>query len=423
MSGPKYSRAVIETARMLILIQQIDSQIEESKCQELNKQIEKELSKFKRLQSRLNSLDLESLFNECSSVIPGNPIFTDMKTVFEDINNFESKSIIKKSSKELSSYLTYYEITNKKLREKIDYLNENISELRFQLNKEKARFQISEATNNTLVVANNETDLKEFSFENKEYGTGQRSINTLNSRLFTLYSDLINLAEQSDNPIKQKQILKSIIENERTDEAYKLKQLELRRKMLSMNSPNDNKDLDAELLALRSILNISDTLLPSSDSQKKEECNLLRNELKNKVSDDYINKCVNEVIEECGYAVIRTDTVKTSSRSIERSFHDFSKDSVIQAAVSDDGAIMLEVMGKKEELSELDKSAIVKDMQHFCPDYKEVKERLRKRGIVLLDEQLYPAKEQYVRSAPKGCYKTDKTRRGVKHKEQLYADD
>ena len=96
---------------------------------------------------------------------------------------------------------------------------------------------------------------------------------------------------------------------------------------------------------------------------------------------------------------------------------------MIQAAVSDNGAVMLEVMGKKEVLSDSDKASVVQDMQRFCPDYNIVKERLRKRGIILTNENLFPADSQYVRSIPLDDAESRKNRRGVRKKEHLYVDD
>lgn len=426
MSGPKYSRAVIETARMLLIIQHIDSEIEEIMCCEYQRQIQRELAKTKRLRSNINDNEVESIIKKCESVIPENQLLLDFKTVFDEIHRKQENKSFGTNSKAMISFLRQLEKENIALQESVEYINNNIGELEFLLKKASIKSELVSDRNSEkwkeFDKTRNDTDLNEVAFENKCYSNNKHSFVTSNSRIQSLYEEVLLLAEQSEDSETQKRVLKSIIENNRTDEQFKIKQLKRRKELYSLDSQNTCRELDAEIRSLRKLLNIEETVLPQGEQEKRDECKCLRRQVEERASDDYINNSINEVLEECGYSIIRNDVVKTPTRSINRGIHDFSNHSVIQAAVSSNGAVMLEVMGKKENLSDSDKELIVKDMERFCPDYNVIKERLRKRGIILTNEQLYPADEQYVRSVPNN-YEMKQSRRGLRKKEQLYSDD
>lgn len=113
---------------------------------------------------------------------------------------------------------------------------------------------------------------------------------------------------------------------------------------------------------------------------------------------EYVAECIDKVMQELGYAVIESEVL--NKRKIIKQHFDYSNNSAITVASSESGAMMLEVVGKKNENGSNGSTAAVKtDMERFCPDYNKVKEGLQQYGIIIRDKKLLPPEEKYVRFA------------------------
>ena len=111
---------------------------------------------------------------------------------------------------------------------------------------------------------------------------------------------------------------------------------------------------------------------------------------------EYVADCINKVMLELGYDVVGSEVL--ASQKMTKQLYDYSSDSAITIASSESGAMMLEVVGKKNcDGSNGSTKAVKEDMERFCPDFQKVKHGLQQYGITLTDKKICPPDEKYVR--------------------------
>ncbi|GHV57836.1 hypothetical protein FACS1894216_22420 [Synergistales bacterium] len=102
-----------------------------------------------------------------------------------------------------------------------------------------------------------------------------------------------------------------------------------------------------------------------------------------------------------------------------------SENSVLNVSASDTGAIMFEVLAKRDGdvLTAQKKASVKADMEHFCPDYAVIKKKLAEKGVILTQEKLYPADEKYVRAVDVGAATGADRRAHVARKKALRVNE
>ena len=101
-------------------------------------------------------------------------------------------------------------------------------------------------------------------------------------------------------------------------------------------------------------------------------------------------------METLGYDIASSEVL--SAQTMTKQYYDYTDNSAINIASSENGSMMFEVVGKKKkDGTNVDTSAVKSDMERFCPDYQKVKQGLQQYGISLNDKKLCPPDEKYVR--------------------------
>ena len=213
----------------------------------------------------------------------------------------------------------------------------------------------------------------------------------------------------------------SIAQNEKIDLQYKSSQLSIRKKMfVSMKTGYDkeikhNKHLFSEFKkvldnynALCSIAGEKANSYPfGSETAVKsiEELNCeverLQKLAEEKAQTDYIIQSIDEVMKDLGYDVIATDHLTTPQKESTHHIYEFEQGNVINVYTSDNGSLMFEVSGVKEDdnpMTDLEKLKVKESMESFCGKYPEIKGMLIERGIGMNNEELKPPDVRYARA-------------------------
>ena len=102
---------------------------------------------------------------------------------------------------------------------------------------------------------------------------------------------------------------------------------------------------------------------------------------------DYICKCLDEVMVEMGYNVIGSKQVtKKSGKRLKSELYNCGEITAVNVTYSSDGKIAMEIGGldEKDRLPDEEEiSALCTAMEKFCEEFKEIERRLMKKGVVL----------------------------------------
>ncbi len=96
-------------------------------------------------------------------------------------------------------------------------------------------------------------------------------------------------------------------------------------------------------------------------------------------------------MKECGFDIIHSELLKNQMKT-NHNLYEFEDDSAISVYMSDNGAIMMEIVQVEEEknahkMTEQETNQMVEQMKGFCEKYPIIKEKLEQRGIKFVNEQ------------------------------------
>ena len=381
MSGPKYSRAILELARAQYILEQARIALEKEKQRQLTAEIQK-------LNKEILSCPCSALADQCS-----NRLSMLASVDADDLALIEYKAVLGKIS----------EIRTIAFSPNMDSsaLSERASAARAMNQKAQQLSEIVKQLDAKYAPVFEEAKLKqkEQAFKNTDW-TKITVANycTIPVALQEEYKRTVIAATESENAEESLSAIRSIYENELTDNDYKLHELRMRRQAIvtaqAASLLDDLSDKQAEYLSLCTLLGKEVTDIPQTLDGLNASITSLKEELKQKSMAEYVNSALADSMKELGYSIESSETLQSKVRTIEKDVYDISESSHLNVSAGSDGAVMFEVVGKA---ATHDKSAVKHDMERFCPDYQKIKARLKEKGVELTNEKLYPPSEEYVR--------------------------
>ncbi len=113
----------------------------------------------------------------------------------------------------------------------------------------------------------------------------------------------------------------------------------------------------------------------------------------------YISQCVDEAMQEMGYAVVgNREVVRRNGKHFRNELYLFDEGTAVNVTYSSDGQITMELGGISTDdrfPTAAESASLAADMRTFCDDYYEIERRLRKKGIVSSRISVLPPEEQY----------------------------
>lgn len=184
------------------------------------------------------------------------------------------------------------------------------------------------------------------------------------------------------------------------NEEYAIKELEKMEGLLELTEGKileerrEWDDLYGEYLAVTSVGGFE--IIPFEFFETVEELEVLVSKLKQDYAHNeeskYISNSFQEVMQEMGYDLLSSEILERTDLCTEHDIYAFDDDSAINAYISDNGALMLEVvnLGNDSELTEADRDLAYREMNYFCDAYPEIIERLGEKGIHLRNQRRLP---------------------------------
>lgn len=113
----------------------------------------------------------------------------------------------------------------------------------------------------------------------------------------------------------------------------------------------------------------------------------------------YINRCIDEVMEEMGYRLIgNRSVVKRSGTRLRSELYSFSEGTAVNVTYSSGGSITME-LGAADVRSRLpgedEAKRLTEDMRNFCGSFKEFGRRLLEKGVEAEHLSLLPPEPEY----------------------------
>ncbi len=132
----------------------------------------------------------------------------------------------------------------------------------------------------------------------------------------------------------------------------------------------------------------------------KTEIKRMKEEAEHDDEQNYIRKCLDEVMEEMGYSMIGSrEVMKKSGAHFRNELYTYGEGTAVNITYSTDGRIAMELGGvdTTDRLPDEQETDVLCDaMEQFCTDFQEVEERLAKKGIVSVQRiSLLPPDAQY----------------------------
>ena len=370
MSGPKYSRAILELARVQRILEQARIALEKEKQRQLTAEIQK-------LNKEILSCPCTALMDQCS-----NRLSALASVGVEDLALIEYKAIIGKIS-EIKAIDYASNLDSAALSEKVNaarIMNQEakrLSEIVKQLDVKYAS-----------VFEEAKLKQKQQAFRNTDWTKAAvANYCTIPIALQEEYERAVVAATESDNAEENLTSIRSIYKNEKTDNDYKLRELRMRRQAIataqSVTQLGDLCAKQAEYLSLYTLVGKEAADIPQTLDVLNARIAVLKEEYKQKSMAEYISSALADSMKELGYAIESSEVLRSKVRTIDKNISSGS-----------DGAVMFEVVGKA---TTQDKNSVKHDMERFCPDYQRIKAHLKEKGVELTNEKLYPPSEEYVR--------------------------
>ena len=114
---------------------------------------------------------------------------------------------------------------------------------------------------------------------------------------------------------------------------------------------------------------------------------------------EYIQKCIDEAMEEMNYSVVGGRTViKKNGRQFKNILYKFAEGTAVNVTISKDGQISME-LGAVDSVDRVpsvsEQESLVKHMVDFCEDYSEIEKRLKAKGVEVQHISHLPPQAQY----------------------------
>lgn len=405
MSGPKYSDYVIERRRLLMIKAQLEAELERSQCNQIINEINECIDKSNLYFAKIDFEKYDKSVSVAAEIISSTTLNELKKLIAELKNTIGKKYAVKGNSDALTSVLNAYEKRLKRAKNLVLQIEDLIRELNAEYNKKRQ-------------------ETRETEFENTQWDTPTKAT-SISEKLMKVYSEIIEQLIDCDDFESEKAKYDAILNNHSFDDNYKISQMKMNFEsyLVEKQSENDNIEilkLRSEYIALSNLIYGECLEVPDDIDCLKEEIAEMLVEAQGQQIGQYVADCINKVMSDLGYSIVGNEVL--TAQKMTKQHYDYSNDSAITVASSENGAMMLEVVGKKKENGENGSSASVKsDMERFCPDFQKIKQGLQQYGISLNDKKLCPPDEKYVRFVDiKKSASTDRRITARNRKKRMY---
>lgn len=383
MSGPKYSEAEIERQRQLELEKKRKREIERQKqllreARDLYKRKIKEFHDVKRKCEQEFSEDrINSIFSgESCEAFCGLEDLDDCKVV--DIRDIQTRT--EKISEAIKNVNSKIELLHHKVEEK--NILDNISKAQIEKSKAVLVGQFVESVDYTdyIEVINNARNSKELLTDDRKLII--KKCDYIEETISEEYEDIKDKIRILDSLKEELSIMifNAVKKYSRVSDLYTEYVIVVEMVGKEPKSINDFKDENA----------------------LKNELEALKQELARHDELEYIASAVEEVMNLYGHNIVKSSVLFKSNRTEDRVMNDiyqYDTDSAINVMVSNDGAVMMEIVeiGDDILLTDQDVEKSVEHMKSFCCQYPEIIEQLEKRGVVFKNREELPPHKEYAK--------------------------
>ncbi len=161
-------------------------------------------------------------------------------------------------------------------------------------------------------------------------------------------------------------------------------------RMEMLRKQEEYAELYARYEALCQMSGVEAKQIPFSESaitELTEEVEKLEVSLIRQIEQEHIQESVDEVLEEMGYELIGSRTVrKKSGKQFRSELYTFNEGTAVNVTYSSDGQISMELGGLAREdriPTEEETQVLTQDMESFCGEFAEFERRMRERGIIV----------------------------------------
>lgn len=381
VSGPKYTDFVVERQRLLAIKAKLEAEIERGKCAQLSASISECIEKSDVFIAKIDFNRYEKAITEAEKVIKNDEVIHQFKDLIENIKSEITQSYVAKgNSVTLAGVLHSYENRIRRIRNLTSLANNLICELN-RLYNEQQQENLEKEFKNTVWDAN-------------------IPISNMSQSLLDTYTNIIEQLSDCEEFEKEKGKYDKIMKNHMVDDNFKISQMKMNfdAYLVERQSGNDKEfvDIRNSYIVLSNLIYGQCENIPNDFEVIKSEVAEMTEYLEKREVGEYVADCVDKVMRDLGYNVVGSEVLETQKMTKQQ--YDYSDNSTIMVASSENGALMLEVVGKKnEDGTDGSVSAVKRDMERFCPDYQKVKAGLQAYGIKLNDKKLCPPDEKYVR--------------------------
>ena len=432
MSGPKCSqvrlsereKGRLEAERLKRLAEEL-RRIEGDKCHELDQKITVARTRLEEIKESINEKAL-AIITQAKSLYKKSRDLENTEnlkdSLLRKIDDFE-KSYGEPNSSNMTSYL---ERLSSLINETLDKNRNEYQDGLKKVEQEIRQYRISEGEQSLFNSAFQKRQKKNIPIEplpNK----GDTSENSAFKKELDDFYAMVDPYLKNPFLRKSREIdelinaVDSIIQNNTFDPRYKSSQVAVRKKIFVSMKTEYEKEIKNNMLLLAEFEKALDkynalctiageTGKPGffgreASIQSVEKLNVeikrLQKLIEEKTQIEYITQSVDEVMKDLGYDVIATDFLTTPQKKSIHHIYEFEQGNVINVYTSDNGSLMFEVSGVKENdepMTDLEKLKVKESMESFCTKYPEIKGRLRERGIQMNNEDLKPPGIRYARA-------------------------
>lgn len=388
MSGPKYGTAQVDTRRLQELMSEVNTFLEDKRIEKVKEDIKMQKYKTNLLIKEFKNGIVYKIIEKADALCPESKELQALNNIIFQFEGFADDEFSDDGTLvDLFVSLLNYE-------EKADILKDYIFKAKQVADELNRKYKLE-------ITADNDHS----SFINKNIPL----ISPVSPRVKECYDTILSRSADNSYYENLKKNLDLIISNTKMDDDMKISRMNFQfessgaigNKALSSDEfPHQNETEFIKLKNEYEVLCEYCNVTPENITDLKlleESISILKKMIENKKSDEYISETMKKVMSDLGYNVIRSDTVSNANKNIMKNFYDFSKNSILNISSSNDGAVMMEIMGKHTELTEEEKLTVKCDMDRFCPNYYIIKRELEKYGIILNNEKLFEANIKYVR--------------------------
>lgn len=319
MSGPKYSRALIEHHRALELLKKAQIMLDNEKKKEL-------LAKIAELNRQLSSMQLDA---HCVKFARHIEKAEAMEIYSADVMRLRGLNNELSASHELVPSMSM----------SIDELSRLAQKIGKTILSSRRMLAVAQTTDERICTQYAVLDhkKKEADFESTDWSAVKKlEYRKLPNALEDEYQRAIITALSSVNPSKNVDTLDRILLDERTDTEYKIAEIQLRRRAMTAETDAEEHEeligLQSEFVALMRLLGKEGPELPLDAAAFRAAIVQLKKEYEEHTMAEYVNDALGKVMNELGYTIVGSDIVYAKNRTINKSTYNFSSSSMIVSA-------------------------------------------------------------------------------------------